>query len=664
MEGKIGMIFEDPEKKRRFILRLGLIILFSALLTALFNYIVTDHFGQVFVFAIDMFFAGAILTAFFPAIDEELERRPRAGVFTAILFILLILMDVMFWSSNSLGKIDAVNLFMFIFAVGPLLVFAYLLLSYSGDKSKLYGLKDLANKFPIIKKPEGHVHFKTKMFWTIFTLILYFAMTNVIIFGLDPAKTIDLFAEYRAILAGAQGSLMHLGIGPIVTGSIIMQLFTGAKIIKLDLTKSDDKAVYQNVQKLIVVVMIVVEAIPQVYGFLTPSTGFVVSLDAMTGGYGSLTAQFLIVFQLCVGSYLVFFMDELVSKWGIGSGISLFIAAGVSQAIFTGTLNWETSPAVDRFGVPGTGGAPTGTIPKTIYLFQYSTTSQLANSGGMEAIVISPPNSLIALAGTVVVFLIVAYAESTRIELPLAHGKVRGARGRYPIRLIYASNIPVILMAALMANINMFSLLLWQHPAASNIPGLGHNWLIGAYPTESYAMELGISQTTPISGLAYYLSAPNGLSEWLLPLMNPQRYGGFLRGHEYWQVVVHVAIYFSVMVIGSIFFAKFWIDTTGMGPESVARQIRSSGMQIPGFRRDPRVLKHVLERYIPVVTVISGAFVGALAAGAQMMGTVGDTSGTGVLLTVGILIRLYEEIGKEQLMEMHPVLRGFFGSGG
>jgi preprotein translocase subunit SecY len=98
-----------------------------------------------------------------------------------------------------------------------------------------------------------------------------------------------------------------------------------------------------------------------------------------------------------------------------------------------------------------------------------------------------------------------------------------------------------------------------------------------------------------------------------------------------------------------------------MGPEDVAKQIQNSGMRIPGFRRDPRVLKKVLERYIPVVTVISGAFVGALAAFANLLGTVGQTSGTGVLLAVGILIRLYEEIGKEQMVEMHPVMRGFFG---
>jgi preprotein translocase subunit SecY len=99
-----------------------------------------------------------------------------------------------------------------------------------------------------------------------------------------------------------------------------------------------------------------------------------------------------------------------------------------------------------------------------------------------------------------------------------------------------------------------------------------------------------------------------------------------------------------------------------MGPNAVARQIQNSGMVMPGFRRDPRVLGRVLERYIPVVTVIGGAAVGALAAFADAIGTVGNASGTGVLLTVGIMINMYQQIAKEQAMEMHPILRGFFGA--
>ena len=165
-------------------------------------------------------------------------------------------------------------------------------------------------------------------------------------------------------------------------------------------------------------------------------------------------------------------------------------------------------------------------------------------------------------------------------------------------------------------------------------------------------IELGLVETFG----KYKKTAKQGFN-WIMPIM-----GGGYGGHVAWQFAIKIIIYLTVMIFGSILFAKFWIETTNMGPADVAKQIQGSGMQIPGFRRDPRVLKKVLERYIPVVTVIGGAAVGALAGFADLIGTVGNASGTGVLLTVGIMIRMYEDIAKEQAMEMHPVLRGFFGN--
>ncbi|HPP45644.1 MAG TPA: preprotein translocase subunit SecY, partial [Methanomassiliicoccaceae archaeon] len=200
------------------------------------------------------------------------------------------------------------------------------------QKSMLYRLKPLTDRLPTVQRPEGHVHFRTKIMWVILMLVFYFIMTNVFIYGLDTEGSLDLFAQYRAILAGAQGSLMHLGIGPIVTASIIMQLFVGAKIIRLDLTNDEDKAMYQGAQKFLVLVMILVESIPQVFGYLVPSNTFIAGLNNVVGTGGLIDgqglAQIIIIAQLFIGSYLVFLMDEVVSKWGIGSGISLFIAAG------------------------------------------------------------------------------------------------------------------------------------------------------------------------------------------------------------------------------------------------------------------------------------------------------------------------------------------------
>ncbi|OIR21812.1 MAG: preprotein translocase subunit SecY [Marine Group III euryarchaeote CG-Epi2] len=565
--------------------------------------------------------------------ENDIPRNPRQALGPCLFMILLYVL----WYNWKSPETVAGTLMGAGFIVLTWLV--YMGSSYSGEGSKLHGLKPIIGRMPTIKKPDGHVHFRTKMTWTLTILIVYFAMTNVAIYGLG-GETIDLFSQYRAILAGASGSLMHLGIGPIVTGSIIMQLFTGAKIINLNLQNPKDKEIYQGTQKVLVIVMIIVESVPQVFGFLEPSA-------AIVSDVGLTWARMTIITQLAIGSYLVFLMDESVSKWGIGSGISLFIAAGVSQAIFTGTLNWEPAPGSQTE-------TPSGTFPMILWYLKNSSTSDLSN-GGYEAMLLAPPNPLVALLGTLVVFFIVVYVESSRIELPLAHGKVRGARGRYPIRLIYASNIPVILMAALLANVNMFALLFWSHPTMSTWPIFGHNWRLGAFDTTDG------SNPVPTMGLAYYVNRLAGLQDWFLPLVSPEKYGQYLGGHEPWQLVAHIIVYMGIMVLGSIVFAKFWIETTNMGPADVAKQIQGSGMQIPGFRRDPRIVEKVLERYIPTVTVFSGAMVGFLAAGADMIGTVGQSSGTGVLLTVGIMIRMYEQIGKEQMMEMHPVLRSFFG---
>lgn len=521
-------------------------------------------------------------------------------------------------------------------------------LAYTGEESsRLFALKRLVDVYPTITKPDGHVRFGQKMWTTTLVLIIYFAMTNVMIWGLADS-TMDIFSSFRAIMAGASGSIMHLGIGPIVTASIIMQLFAGAKIIKLDLQNSDDKQLYQGVQKILVLLMIPVESIPQVYGFLDPH-------EDMIALYGLGWANSLIVLQLFMGSYLVFLLDELVSKWGIGSGISLFIAAGVAQSTFVGTL----SPLASGPGSYGLQNPPAGTLPMIFYWLRTATYSDLVTRNGFESILLGDQfhaNPVIALVSSIVVFLIVAFAESSKLELPLTHGKVRGHRGKYPIRLVYASNIPVILMAALLANLNMFTLLFWSHPIISTVPILGAN---GMWSIAPWLGSYEVGSTTASDGFAWYASMVQGAQSWLLPILD-QTGDGF--GHSLWQIILHMFTYVFFMTAGSMVFAKFWIETTNMSAKDVAKQIERTGMQIPGFRKNPVVLERILERYIPPVTLFSGAFVGLLAAGADLLGTVGNATGTGLLLAVGIILRTYEQIQKEQAMEMHPILREFFGA--
>ena len=589
-------------------------------------------------------YVGFVMWSAMTDLPENIREIPYLGRSLKGLIWLAFVLALTYW-----GWVDEA-------AIGFLLVGVALLglgasmsmvcLLYSGtESSRLYGLSRLVDVYPSITKPEGHVRFNQKLWTTVLVLIIYFMMTNVMIYGLS-SSTLDIFSSFRAIMAGASGSIMHLGIGPIVTGSIIMQLFAGAKIIQLDLQDSGDKQLYQGVQKLLVLFMIPIESIPQVYGFLDPSA-------AVISDYGIGWANAIIVSQLFIGSYLVFLLDELVSKWGIGSGISLFIAAGVAQSTFVGTL----SPLPTVQGSPlSFENPPSGVLPMIFYTLRTATNSQLVSENGFELILLNHANPVAALASSIIVFLVVAYAESSKLELPLTHGKVRGHRGQYPIRLVYASNIPVILMAALLANVNMFTLLFWSHPVLSTVPILGRN---GAWSKAHWFGAYEVGATTPTDGFAWYSSMVNGVGDWLIPLLNQT---GDAYGHSLGQIMVHVFVYVFFMTAGSTVFAKFWIETTNMGTKDVAKQIERTGMQIPGFRKNPVVLERILERYIPPVTLFSGAFVGLLASGADLLGTVGNATGTGLLLAVGIILRTYEQIQKEQAMEMHPMLREFFGA--
>ncbi|MDD3042061.1 MAG: preprotein translocase subunit SecY [Methanosarcinaceae archaeon] len=484
-------------------------------------------------------------------------------------------------------------------------------------------LEPLFNRLPAVASPEKHVHFKDKLWWTLGILMLYFALANVPLFGMSQ-NSIDLFESYRAFFAGASGSLILLGIGPIVTASIVLQLLVGADIINLDLSDPRDQAYFQGAQKFLVFVMIILEALPQLLGgYIQADEGLAIAFGVPSG----VITLFLMV-QIFIGGALVLFMDEVISKWGIGSGVGLFIVAGISQQLVTGIFNWQLD----------TSGLPVGLIPKWIYIAQNVGADYLFSGEGMMFLLVR--GGILALLSTVIIFLLVVYVESTRIEIPLAHSAVRGARGRFPVKLIYASVLPMILVRALQANIQMIGILLY---------GRGIT-ILGEF-----------SGSRPINGIMYYLAPIHDPYDWIPSLVRESFANYGVAAPATWQIFLHVFMDAVMLIGGGIIFALFWIETTGMGAKPTARKIFNSGMQIPGFRRNIGSIEKVMQRYIPKVTVIGGAFIGFLTLVASLLGTLGSAGGTGLLLTVSIVYRLYEDIASEQMMEMHPLMRSFFG---
>jgi len=467
-------------------------------------------------------------------------------------------------------------------------------------------IRPLIRYLPEVRLPKRHVSFKEKIIWTSGVLFLFFVMGVIYPVHVGPTDLPPAYQQFTVIFASTMGTIISAGIGPIVTASIILQLLVGAEMIDIDLTTEDGKALFQGAQKILTILISFFEAGAIVVGFR-------LGAEYLGASWGLMNPFVLFtIFQIALGSILLMYMDEVVSKWGIGSGIGLFIAGGVSKRIVNASLTFL--PWIDpvRFS-----GAPLGVIPNFI---------EKASQGPVDFMLLFP------LIATLIVFLAVVFCESMRIEIPLSYGGIRGVGGRYPIKFFYVSNIPVILAAALLANVQM-------------LPGI---------------VGVNIYNPQPIEEMNLLQSSVFQISQ----LITLRDLNGILRPDNLYKLVdvnvlIHLIVYLTVFTGLCVLFGRFWVETTGLGAEQVAERIQQGGMQIPGFRRDQRVIERVLNRYIPQITIISSVAVGLLAAGADLLGAIG--SGTGILLTVGILYRLYEEIRQEQMSEMHPVFRRFMG---
>ena len=459
-------------------------------------------------------------------------------------------------------------------------------------------IDSIIENLPEVSGPtQKKLSFKEKLKWTGIVLVLFFILGMIPLFGLGQ-NALTQFEYLSTVLAAKFGSIISLGIGPIVTASIILQLLNGASILKMDLTTHEGKKRFQGIQKMLSIVIILAEACIFVFmGGLSPATELI-------GTAAYMQLQLLLVFQLFIGGMLILFMDEVVSKWGFGSGISLFIAAGVSQSIFIRALSPLSSTLNPDFA--------TGAIPA---LFQFLAAGDPVNAGLMAAAVIA----------TIIVFAIAVYAQAMKIEIPLSFGRVRGYGIRWPLSFIYTGVIPVILVSALMANVQLWARLLqnWGHPILGTFVG-----------------------NSPNSGLITWFTSPDIV-------------GKIIKGSIVSADFAHALAYMLIMILGCVVFSIFWVQTSGMDARSQAKQIMSSGLQIPGFRKDQRILEHLLNRYIHPLTIMGAIAIGFLASIADLTGAL--TSGTGILLAVMIIYKLYEEISKQHMMDMNPMMRKFMG---
>ncbi|NPA86194.1 MAG: preprotein translocase subunit SecY [bacterium] len=448
-------------------------------------------------------------------------------------------------------------------------------------------LAELGKLFPSVEPPKFRPPLKQRLLLTFFIGVLYLVLTHVPLIGVSKV-TLTRFQLFQAIIASSFGTLVTLGISPIVTASIIMSLLVGSKIVELDLEKEEDRKKFQNAQRSLAYLLCIVEAALFVLGgAIQPVRSLPLPLVDLA-----------LIVQAALGAALLILLDEIVTLYGFGSGISLFIFAGVVQSMFVGLFN----PLI----LPQTG-MPAGYIPRFIYFLEQGEL-------GFHALAIS----LLPAIFTIIILLVSLYLWMIKIEIPVTHVSLRGYGARFPIMLLYTNVIPVIFAFALLYNIQLLAM-------ALHVPALAQ-----------------VENGRLVGGLVYYLLPPNGLEGYFY---NPQAWS--LR-------VLGFSIY---IIITCILFSYFWVYAAGMDSEALAEQISEIGFQLSGFRRDKRVLKNILDRYIPYVTFLSAVFTAAIIILAQIVGSAG--SGTGLFLAAGIAYNFYELLKQEKGLEMLGFLRSF-----
>ena len=453
---------------------------------------------------------------------------------------------------------------------------------------------------PQVPKPKRKLSLQNRLLWTGGALVIYLVMGQTPLFG-ATAPEFDFLAFARVIFASQQGSLVELGIGPIVTGGLLMQLLRGSDILKFDFKNPAERGVFQTATKLVTYVVIIAESAVYAVAVYGP-------------GITEPHVLYILMGQLMGASIIVMFLDEMIQKgWGLGSGISIFIMAGVSQQIL-----WSLfSP------LPAGDGGAIGVFPFIGQMAAYGdVVDALFRSNQLP--------SIFGLSLTAGILLILVYTQGMKVEIPIVSTKYRGFAATYPIKMMYVSNIPVILASALTANVVFMGQMFW---AQVNPRNASEFWNV-------FAQFDPTSPASPIGGLIYYITPPRGLD---VVALDPLRAVGY--------------VIFMIAIV--IVFGKLWVELGGLSPKKAAQNLLDADVQIPGFRRSNKPIESLLNRYIPSVTLIGSAILGLIAGVSDVLGVFG--TGIGLLLTVDILINYYNQLVKEQVEVVMPRLGAALG---
>lgn len=463
--------------------------------------------------------------------------------------------------------------------------------------SAIYFVQPFLGFLPEVARPKKTPAIKERLLWTALALFVFLVCCQVPVFGTRPSKSSDPFYWMRVVLASNKGTLMELGISPIVTASMVMELLAGVKVLSVDQNNKEERAIFEGAQKVVALVITFVEAVAYV----------------SSGMYGDVKVIgffmcAVIVAQLMIATVICILLDELLQKnWGLGSGTSLFIATNICDTIIWKSFSISTINT-------GRGSEFEGAVIAFFHLLVARNDKVRALK---EAFYRPHLPNLVNLMATFLVFIVVVFFQGFRV--PLKTTTRNGDTSQpHTIKLFYTSNMPIILQTSVVSNINFFSALLSRRFGSNFIVNL-----LGRWEAREFSPN---GQEFPVAGLSYYITAPGSLYEMV-------------------EDPIHALFYVTFVLTTCAFFSKIWISISHSTSRDVAKKLKQEGRWLARARQTEEDMATVLEKYIPVAASFGGLCIGALTIIADFLGAIG--SGTGILLAVTMINQYYEILQQE-----------------
>ncbi len=293
----------------------------------------------------------------------------------------------------------------------------------------------LGDYFPSPPKPARKPDLKKRLIYTALALVVYYMLASTLAFPLVKFPNVpglNLPQIVNIIFASTRGSIAQLGIGPLVTSGLIIQILAGAKIIDLDLTDPSDRKLFTQAEKGMAVIIAAVE-------------GFGFAMYYRLNIFITL-ALFL---QFMIGAFILIILDEAIQKgYGIGSGVSLFILGGVARRII-----------VDMFSplkVQGTN-EYFGFFPYIIQAIQNGTLDIERILYGKYLPGAGTLPSLTGLIAFIMLVSILVYLQQMKVNIPVTMQRLPGIKSRVPLQFLYVTNIPILLVGIVFSDLILFN---------------------------------------------------------------------------------------------------------------------------------------------------------------------------------------------------------------